>query len=107
HELSLRDLLPRRRAAPRRRGDDRRRRGLRSLAGEGRDRGGPGRPVLGARAPGLPRALPERLHVPLPAPELGAPPARGGEPGLTKAQARGSVCSATRTATGLSLRTTT
>ncbi len=82
-ELPLGDLLPRRRAAPRRRGHDRRRRGLGPLAGEGRDRGGAGRPVLGgrARAPGLPRAVSERLHVPLPASRLGAAaPGRRGCP---------------------------
>ena len=68
HELPLGDLLPRRRAAPGRRGHDRRRRGIRPLARQGRHRGRAGGPVLGgrARASGLPRALPERLHLPLP-----------------------------------------
>ncbi|GAA4316021.1 hypothetical protein GCM10023162_22510 [Klenkia terrae] len=43
-------------------------------------RGQPGRPVLGGRAgaPGLPAADPLRLHVPLRASGLGAPPPRGG-----------------------------
>ena len=42
--------------------------------GQGRDRAQRGRPLLGgrARAPGLPPALPERLHVPLPAAGLEA-----------------------------------
>ena len=50
-----------------RRGHDRRCRRLRPVAGQGRHRGGARRTVLGggARAPGLPRALPQRLHVPL------------------------------------------
>ena len=76
HQLPLGDLLPRRRAAPRRRGHHRRRRGLGAVARQGRHRGHPGRALLGgrARAPGLPRALPERLHLPLPAPGLGAAP---------------------------------
>ena len=66
-ELSLGDLLRRRRAAPRRGGHDRRRRRLRAVARQGRDRGRARRTVLGgrARAPGLPRALPQRLHLPL------------------------------------------
>ena len=57
----------RRRAARDRRGHDRRCRRLRSVARQGRHRGRAGRTVLGggARAPGLPRALPERLHLPL------------------------------------------
>ena len=40
----------------------------------------PAGPVLGgrARASGLPRAVPERIHLPLPAPELGAPEAGRG-----------------------------
>ena len=67
NELPLGDLLPRRRAAARRRGHDCRRRLVGALAGEGGDGGGAGRAVLGgrARAPGLPRAVPERLHLPL------------------------------------------
>src|SRR4051812_30581320 len=42
------------------------------------DRAQRGRPLLGgrARAPGLPPALPERLHLPLPAAELEAAPPR-------------------------------
>ena len=49
------------------RGHDRRRRRLRPLARQGRHRDRAGRPVLGgrARAPGLPRALPQRLHLSL------------------------------------------
>ena len=45
-----------------------------SLAGQGRDRGDACGPVLGgrARASGLPRAIPERLQLPLRPPELGA-----------------------------------
>ena len=75
-ELPLGHLLPRRRAAPGRRGHHRRRRGVRALARQGRHRGQPGRAVLGgrARAPGLSRALPQRLHLPLPTPGLGAAP---------------------------------
>src|SRR6202020_2105725 len=66
-ELSLGDLLRRRRAAPHRRGHDRRCRRLRPVAGQGRPRVAARRTVLGggARAPGLPRALPQRLHLPL------------------------------------------
>ncbi len=75
-ELPLGDLLHRRRAAPRRRGDHRRRRRLRPLAGEGRDRAGAGRAVLGGRAgaPGLPGAPARRIHLPFRPAELG--PAR-------------------------------
>ena len=67
-QLPLRDLLHQRRATPGRRGHDRRRRRLRPLARQSRDRDQRGRPLLGgrARAPGLPPALPERLHLPLP-----------------------------------------
>ena len=74
-QLPLGDLLHERRAAPGRRGHDRRRRRLGPVARQGGDRGQRGRPVLGgrARAPGLPPALPERLHLPLPAPRLEAP----------------------------------
>ena len=73
-QLPLGDLLHERRAAPGRRGHDRRRRGLGPVARQGRDRDQRGRPVLGgrARAPGLPPALPERLHLPLPAAGLEA-----------------------------------
>ena len=44
------------------------------LAREGRHRGRPGRALLGsgARAPGLPRALSRRLHLPLRPPGLGS-----------------------------------
>ena len=52
---------------------------VRPVAGQGRHRGGTGRPILGgrARAPGLPAELPERLHVPLRQAELeAAPPPR-------------------------------
>ena len=47
--------------------------------GKVRHRGRPGGPVLGsrARAPGLPAALPGRLHLPLRAAELEAPPPGG------------------------------
>ena len=78
HQLSVGDLLSRRRAAPRCRGDDRRRRGLPPLAREGRHRGRPGGPLLGsgARAPGLPRALSRRLHLPLRPPGTGFCPSR-------------------------------
>ena len=74
-ELPLGDLLPRRGAAPGRRGHHRRRRGLWAVARQGRHRGHPGGSVLGGRAgaPGLPGALPERLHLPLPAPGLVLP----------------------------------
>src|SRR4051794_33761218 len=49
------------------------------MARQGGDRGQRGRPLLGgrARAPGLPPALPERLHLPLPAAGLEAAPPRG------------------------------
>ena len=59
HELSLGDLLPRRRAASCRGGHDRRCRGVGSLARQGRHRGDTGGAVLGgrARASGLSRAL--------------------------------------------------
>ena len=86
-QLPLGDLLHERRAAPGRRGHDRRRRGLGPVARQGRDRDQRGRPLLGgrARAPGLPPAHPERLHLPLPAAGLEAAPPR--DRGLT---ARGS-----------------
>ena len=44
----------------------RRCRGVKVMAGQGRDRSGAGRPVLGgrARAPGLSRALSQRLYLP-------------------------------------------
>ena len=54
-----------------------------------------GRAVLGGRAgaPGLPRALPARLHVPLPAAELGAAAPRGSRRRVIKLQgARASGC---------------
>ena len=57
---------------------DRRRRRVGPVAQEGRDHDRARGPVLGgrARAPGLPRAHPARLHVPLRAPGLGAAQAR-------------------------------
>jgi len=57
---------------PRRRGHHRRRRGLRAVAGQGRDRALARWRFLGggARAPGLPRTLSERLHLPLRPPGL-------------------------------------
>ena len=60
------------------RGHDRRRRRLGPVARQGRHRGQRGRPVLGGRgrAPGLPPALPQRLHLPLPAAGLEAAPPR-------------------------------
>jgi len=75
HQLPVGHLLPQRRPEARRRGHDRRRRHLRPVARQGRHRGHPGRRVLGgrARAPGLPGALPQRLHLPLPPPRLEAP----------------------------------
>ena len=77
-QLSLGDLLHERRAAPGRRGHDRRRRRLGPVARQGGDRDQRGRSLLGgrARAPGLPAALPERLHLPLPAAGLEAAPPR-------------------------------
>ena len=62
----------------RRRGHHRRRRSIGTVAGQGGHRGQPGRALLGgrARAPGLPRALSQRLHVPLPAPRMGVAPAK-------------------------------
>ena len=73
NELPLGDPLRRRRAAACRRGHDRSRRFVRAVAGEGRDGGGAGGGVLGgrARASGLPRAVPERLHLPLRATGVG------------------------------------
>ena len=72
HELQVGDLLHERGAAPRRRGHDRRRRSLRAVAGQGRDRALARRRFLGsgARAPGLPGTIPERLHLPLRPPGL-------------------------------------
>ena len=69
-----------RRAAPGRGGDDRRRRRLGPLARQGGDRDQRGRPLLGGRAgaPGLPAAVPQRLHLPLPAAGLEAAPPRDG-----------------------------
>src|SRR4051794_15325618 len=73
-QLPLRDLLHERRAAPGRRGHDRRRRRQRPVARQGRHRDQRGRHLLGgrARAPGLPPAVPQRVHLPLPAPGLEA-----------------------------------
>ena len=64
----------RRRAEARRAGHHRRCRRVRAVAGQGGHRGDAGERLLGgrARAPGLPRALPERLHLPLPAAGLEA-----------------------------------
>ena len=75
NELPVGDLLPGRRAAPV--AEDT----IADVEASGLWPGkvvtevAPGGSVLGgrARAPGLPRALPERLHVPLPAARLGAP----------------------------------
>ena len=77
-----------RRAAPGRRGHDRRRRGLRPVARQGGDQDQRRRPLLGgrARAPGLPPALPERLHLPLPAAGLEAAAPR--DRGLAQARRR-------------------
>ena len=74
--LPVGDLLRRRRAEAGRRGHHRRRRGVGTVAGQGGHGGDAGRPVLGgrARAPGLPAALPLRLHLPLPAAGLEAAP---------------------------------
>ena len=82
-QLPIGDLLRGRRAEAHRRRHHRRRRGFRPVAGQGRDRGRAGRPVLarGAGAPGLFGALPERLHLPLRAAQLEAPTAGGqGQP---------------------------
>ncbi len=78
-QLPLGDLLHERRAEARRRGHDRRRRRLGPVAGQGRHRGRAGRAVLGGRAgaPGLPGAVPERLHLPLPPAGLEAAAPRG------------------------------
>ena len=77
-ELSVGDLLHRRDPAGRRRGHDRRRRGVRTVARQGGHRGRAGRTVLGsgARAPGLPRAVSGRVHLPLRPAGLGAPAPR-------------------------------
>ena len=74
HQLPVGDLLSRRRAEARRAGHHRRCRRVRAVAGQGGHRGDAGERLLGgrARAPGLPRALPERLHLPLPAAGLEA-----------------------------------
>ncbi len=85
HQLSLGDLLYRRRAAPDRRGHHRRRRGLGPVARQGRDRGDQGFRLLGsrARAPGLPGAHSQRLHLPLhPAGLEAAGAGEGGAEGL-------------------------
>ncbi len=57
----------------------RRRRRVRAVAGQGRHRGDAGKRLLGGRAgaPGLSGALPERLHLPLPAGGLEAAEAAG------------------------------
>ena len=70
-----------RRAEAGRRGHDRRRERVGALAGPRRHRGRAGGPVLGgrARAPGLPAAHPERLHLPLRAAGLEAAGARSRE----------------------------
>ena len=63
-----------------------------AVARQGRDRDQRGRPVLGgrARAPGLPPALPGRLHLPLPAAGLEAATPR--DRGLTAAGATAPRC---------------
>ena len=78
HLVPVGDLLRRRRAEAGRRGHHRRRRRVGAVAGQGRHRGDAGGPVLGGRAgaPGLPRAHPLGLHLPLPAAGLEAPPPR-------------------------------
>ena len=77
-ELPVGHLLHIRRAADGRRGDDRRRRRGGPVAWQGRHRGGVGGSVLGgrARAPGLPAAVSERLHMPLRQAGLEAAPTR-------------------------------
>ena len=67
HKLQVGDFLHERGTTPRRRGHHRRRRGLRAVAGQGRDRALARWRFLGggARAPGLPGTLSERLHLPL------------------------------------------
>ena len=72
----------RRRAEERRAGHHRRRRRVRPVAGQGGHRGDAGERLLGgrARAPGLSRALPERVHLPLPAAGLEAAEARAAGP---------------------------
>ena len=77
-QLPVGHLLHDRRATEGRRRHHRRRRRVRPLARQGRHRGHAGRAVLGgrARASGLPRAVPERLHVPLRPAELEAPTPR-------------------------------
>lgn len=73
-QLPVGDLLPGRGAEADRAGHHRRRRGVRPVARQGGDRGQPGRRLLGgrARAPGLPAALSERIHLPLHPPGLEA-----------------------------------
>ncbi|CAK7283014.1 hypothetical protein SGPA1_20989 [Streptomyces misionensis JCM 4497] len=84
-QLPFRHLLRRRGAAPHRRGHHRGRRGERTVAGEGGHGGRAAGRLLGGRAgaPGLPGALPQRLHLPLPAAELEAAAPRGVHDGLS------------------------
>src|SRR6185295_4704005 len=74
HQLPFGDLLHERGPAARCRGYDCRRQRLGSLARQSRHRGDTRRPVLAgrARAPGLSRALSQRLHLSLHPAELGA-----------------------------------
>ena len=78
-----------RRAAPGCGGHDRRRRRLGPVARQGRHRDQRSGPILGgrARAPGLPPALPGRLHLPLPAVGLEAATTR--DRGVIGAMAEG------------------
>ena len=70
-----------------RRRHNRRRGRLRPLARQSRHRGHRGRPLLGGRTrtPGLPRTLPQRLHVPHHPTKLEAPTPRRNEDHLTRA----------------------
>ena len=78
-QLPVGHLLHLRRAAHDCRRDDRRRRRVGTVAGQGRHRSGAGRTILGGRAgaPGLPAALPQRLHLPLREAGLETPPPPG------------------------------
>ena len=79
HQLPVGDLLRRRRAEARRAGHHRRCRRLGPVAGQGRHGSDSRKRLLGGRAgaPGLPGALPERLHLPFPTGRLETAETRG------------------------------
>ena len=79
YQLPVGDLLRRRRAEARRAGHHRRCRRLGTVAGQGRHGSDSRERLLGRRAgaPGLPGALPERVHLPLPTRRLETAEATG------------------------------